>query len=156
MNSGRPSGSCSADTMNGRNKRKRLALIPQSLGQNGCSFAPILASRTANGMSRELCDHSALHANFPEVHRRARVVILQPDVAGIRTRPSRRLVPLLAHRDRLVAVKLIHLGAIELDDRLLSAESNVHRVPFARWLLTLLGHFAERIEGSSGVPLVAT
>src|SRR5262245_24379580 len=98
---------------------------------------------------------STLDADFLEINRGPRVVILQSDVSGIGPRAAHRLVPLLSLRDLLIADELVHRFAVQHDHGLLALENDVHRVPFARRLLTLFSDLAERIERTGGVPLIA-
>src|SRR5262249_2778280 len=83
--------------------------------------------------------------DFAEIHRVPRVMVLQPNVAGIWAWAAHRLEPLLARRHRLIPYELVHFFSVQNHDRLLILEMHVHRVPFASWLLILHGDFYEKV-----------
>src|SRR5260370_8180364 len=116
---------------------------------------PAQALRTASERIRRSLS-LGLHGDFLEVYGRAPVVILQPDVSGIRPRPANRLVPRFARRHFLMADagKLVDHLAVQPDDRLLPLERNIHGVPLARRLLIALRNFAQRVDRPGPVPLV--
>ena len=94
--------------------------------------------------------------DFAEVHRGARVMVLQPDEAEVRPWSADGLVPELALRRLLVAAEFVDDDAVQRDTRQLPVQLDLHRVPLTHRLLRLLLRLAQRVDRSRLVPFVRT
>src|SRR6185369_6231634 len=116
-----------------------------SIRQKACAKPKMASCGPAALKSRSPFGRLLLHTYFAKVYSVLGVMVLQPDVPGVRPRAADRFKPFLARGHRLVPYKLIHLLSVQNHNRLLASQLHVHGVPFTRGLLIFHGDFAQGI-----------